>query len=68
MQFKLLASLLFCSATLFKHFYLAKQFFSLFSVYDLLFYSFFCLNVKVAYCCNNILPDLIKGQAFQSGS
>jgi len=65
MQLVFLASLIFCAATLFKDFDLAKQLLAFFSIDDLLFECFLCRIIKTTYLCNDIIPNIIKAQAFQ---
>ena len=60
MQLVFLASLLFCACSLFEGFNLAKQLFSLLTIKNLLFDSFFCLSIQTTNNSNDVLPNFIE--------
>ena len=62
MQLVFLAGLLFYASTLFEGFNLAKQLFSLLTIYNLFLDGFFCLSIQTTNGSNNVVPYLIKGQ------
>ena len=60
MQLVFLTGLLFGAGSLFEDFNLAKQFFTLLAMDNLLFDRFFCLCIKTSNNSNDILPHFIE--------